>query len=457
MNATCQFFNLFIYKKAMKKTYLLFLMTFLFINPLLHANEVDEKQERQTATTIEENNIFYVSNDGDDSNDGSINSPWKTLEKASEVLKQTSKGGLLYPGDKLLFRSGDTFEGKLNILCSGTASQPIEISSYGTGELPIISGSGNIPNGDNLEAIKMTNTSHIILNNLWIKNNRKNMGTITWGTNTAYGIKVIANKWGGVSKGLTFTNLKITDVYAINMLDYQGLFTLDYYTAKGIFFDADKDDITVSPTVEVGIDDVRIEDCYFYNLGSTAISVRHLSNVVNNPIDEEERNLNYIIRNNHFEKLGGDGVILSSVCNAIVEKNSFIDLGLGEKNNQNDLLYGRGEGCWIWNTRNVVVQFNKQYRARGFGDTYASGHVDFYCNNSIFQYNYSEDTEGGFVEILGECENTTFRYNVSKNDGFRDHHGYSIWVSGYVGTDNTPVRSNNNYIYNNTVLLNRVY
>lgn len=400
-------------------------------------------------------NIFYVSTSGDDTNDGSLSSPWKTLAKATDAVKTIANGGVLNPGDKLLFKKGDTFEGQFLITCSGTEAAPIEIGSYGTGELPILSGSGNLLGGDYLEAVKMTNTSYITINNIWIKNDRKNKGNFTWGTNTSYGIKVIANKWGGVSKGLTFRSLKITDVYAYDMMDWQGEFTLDYYNAKGIFFDADKDDITVSPTVEVGIDDVTIENCYFYNLGSTAISVRHLSNVVNNPVDEEERNLNYVIRNNHFEKLGGDGVVLSSVCNAMVEKNTFIDLGQGEKNNQTDRLYGRGEGCWIWNTRNVVVQFNKQYRARGFGDTYASGHVDFYCNNSIFQYNYSEDTEGGFVEILGECENTTFRYNVSKNDGFRDHHGYTIWVSGYTGTGNTPVRSNNNYVYNNTILLNK--
>ncbi|WP_281612577.1 Ig-like domain-containing protein [Flammeovirga sp. SubArs3] len=401
-------------------------------------------------TLLENYNAYYFSADGDDNNDGSINSPWKTLAKATAISKQSNKGGLLNPGDKLLFRKGDTFEGQLVVLCSGSEGKPIEIGSYGTGELPILSGSGNIPTGDYLETVKLTNTSFITMDGLWIKNNRKNMGDITWGTNTAYGIKVIANKWGGVIQGLTFRNLKITDVFAINMLDFEGKFTLDYYTAKGIFFDADKDDLTVTPKLEIGINDVLIEDCYFYNLGSTAVSIRHLSNVVNNPIDEEERNINFVVRNSHFEKLGGDGVILSSVCNAIVEKNTFIDLGVGEKNVQ-DLFYGRGEGCWIWNTRNVVVQFNKQLRSRGFGDTYASGHVDFYCKNSIFQYNYSEDTEGGFVEILGECVNSTFRYNVSKNDGFRDHHGYTIWLSGYVGTGNDPVRSDSSFIYNNTV------
>ncbi|OHX64655.1 Ig-like domain-containing protein [Flammeovirga pacifica] len=401
--------------------------------------------------------IYYVSADGNDSNSGSIDAPWKTLTKATAAAKQVSKGGLLNPGDKLLFRKGDTFEGQFVILCSGTESKPIEIGSYGTGELPILSGSGNIATGDFIEAIKMTNTSYITLDGIWVKNDRQNMGNITWGTNTSYGIKVIANKWGGISKGLTFRNLKITDVFGINMIDYQGLFTLDYYSAKGIFFDSDRDDQTVSPVKEVGIDDVLIENCYFYNLGSTAISIRHLSNLpsYNNPIDEEERNLNFVVRNNHFEKLGGDGVVLASVCNSIVEKNTFIDLGWGNHQSSTDRYFGRGEGCWIWDSRNVIVQYNKQLRARGFGDTYGSaGHIDFYCKNAIYQYNYSEDTEGGFVEILGDCVNSTFRYNVSKNDGFRDHHGYSIWVSGYVGSDKTPIRSDSNFVYNNTVLLN---
>jgi uncharacterized protein YjdB len=403
--------------------------------------------------------IYYINSAGDDTNDGNISAPWKTLAKASDAAKSQSNGGLLQPGDKILFNRGDSFEGQLIINCSGTEAKPIEIGSYGTGELPIISGSGNIPNGDNIEAVKMTNTSYITVDGIWVKNDRQNMGNITWGTNTSYGIKVIANKWGGVLKGLTFRNLKITDVFSIDMLDWERKFTLDYYTAQGIFFDSNVDhDGTTSPAAtEVGIDDVLIEDCFFYNLGSTAISIRSL-NPANNPISDDGRNSNYIIRNNHFEKLGGDGVVFASVNKGLVENNEFIDLGWGDYTSQTDLYYGRGEGCWIWDSHNIMVQYNKQYRASGFGDTYGSaGHVDFFCKNAIFQYNYSEDTEGGFVEILGDCENITFRYNVSVNDGHREngHNRYSIWISGYVGSGKAAVRSDNNFVYNNTVYLDK--
>lgn len=398
---------------------------------------------------------YYVSAEGNDANDGSIETPWLSLAKVSAAAVNDNNDGFIQPGDQVLFRAGDTFEGQLVFNRSGSAENPIVITSYGEGEKPILTGSGNIPAGDFLETIKLINTSHIIMDGLWIKNDRQYLGDITWGTNTAYGIKVIANKWGGVSRGLTFRNLKITDVFAYNMLDWEGKFTLGYYNAKGIFFDSEEDDVTVTPIVEVGIDDILIENCYFYNLGSTAISARHLGSY-NNPISDDERNLNYVIRNNTFEKLGGDGVVFASVCNGLVENNEFIDLGWGDHTSSADRYYGRGEGCWIWDSHNIIVQYNRQYRARGFGDTYgACGHIDFFCKNAIFQYNYSEDTEGGFCEILGDCVNSTFRYNVSVNDGHRanGHHRYSIWLSGYVGKDKTPVPSDSSYVYNNTIYL----
>jgi hypothetical protein len=400
---------------------------------------------------------YYISTDGNDANNGSIEHPWLTLTKVTAASANDNNGGFIQPGDSILFRAGNTFEGQLIINRSGTTEKPLVISSYGEGEKPILSGSGNIPTGDYIEVIKLINTSHIVIDGLWIKNDRQNKGDITWGTNSSYGIKVIANKWGGISKDLTFRNLKISDIFGYDMMDWEDKFTLGYYNAKGIFFDSEEDDDTVTPTLEVGIDDVLIENCYFYNLGSTAISARHLGSY-NNLISDDERNLNYVIRNNTFEKLGGDGVVFASVCNGLVENNEFIDLGWGDHTSSTDRYYGRGEGCWIWDSHNIIVQYNRQYRASGFGDTYGSaGHIDFYCKNAIFQYNYSEDTEGGFVEILGDCENSTFRYNVSVNDGHRanGHHRFSIWLSGYVGKDKTPVPSGNSYIYNNTIYLDK--
>ena len=76
---------------------------------------------------------YYISSSGSDSNSGtSENSAWKSLGKISNTI--------LFPGDQVLFRRGDTFYGKLLVRGSGNSDSPILFSSYGDGDMPIISG-----------------------------------------------------------------------------------------------------------------------------------------------------------------------------------------------------------------------------------------------------------------------------------------------------------------------------
>lgn len=413
---------------------------------------------------VKAQNTYYVSNSGNDSNDGlTPATAWQTIDQVNIAAERNNFGGYIAPGSKVLFNRGDTFRGELIFWRSGTAENPIEISSYGTGNKPILTGEMNDPGiPDKIQVIKMINVNHVHLNNLHIKNNRQ-VEHAWGGGNSAYGIYVSATKWGGRTTDLWFKDLDITDIFAVDMLDASDNFTRDYYTARGIYFVSEKNHdnaVDGSPaTTEVGIDNVIIEDCYFYNLGGRGISTTHKADN-SNTNGATHRNQNYIIRNNYFERLGGDGVVFASIFNGLVENNEFHDLGYGDHTSSTDRYFGRGEGCWIWNSWNVVVQYNKQYNNEGYGDTYgAGGHVDFYCKNSLFQYNYSEDTDGGFVEILGDCDNSIFRYNVSVNDGHRTHHhNYTIWLSGYVGADNGVPRPvvppRDNYIYNNTVYVN---
>ena len=72
-------------------------------------------------------NSYYVSNDGNDTDDGSAERPWATLEKVTNTP--------LSRGDTVFFRRGDTFRGRL-VTQSG-----VTYSAYGDGEKPIICGS----------------------------------------------------------------------------------------------------------------------------------------------------------------------------------------------------------------------------------------------------------------------------------------------------------------------------
>ena len=101
--------------------------------------------------------------------------------------------------------------------------------------------------------------------------------------------------------------------------------------------------------------------------------------------------------------------------------------------------WARGSGYWPFKCKNVLVQYNQFRHARGDADS-CGVHIDFGNRDVTIQYNLSEDNEGGFVEILGDCINSIYRYNVSINDGARVNgvngafqDGHLIWLSDFVG------------------------
>jgi parallel beta-helix repeat protein len=78
---------------------------------------------------------YYVKNGGNDQNTGtSDDSAWATINKVNSVFPS------LLPGDRILFKRGSTFYGTILISKSGSAGNPIILSAYGTGEMPIITG-----------------------------------------------------------------------------------------------------------------------------------------------------------------------------------------------------------------------------------------------------------------------------------------------------------------------------
>ena len=78
---------------------------------------------------------YYVKNGGNDLNEGTSDATaWATISKVNSVFTS------LKPGDRILFKRGDTFYGTLNITRSGVSGSPITLSAYGTGEKPVITG-----------------------------------------------------------------------------------------------------------------------------------------------------------------------------------------------------------------------------------------------------------------------------------------------------------------------------
>lgn len=84
---------------------------------------------------------YFISCDGNDSNNGtSINTPWRNLSKLDSVKYN------LQPGTRIMLKRGCEYQGYFHIVSSGTASQPIEYTAYGTGSAPIVSGTNLVTN-----------------------------------------------------------------------------------------------------------------------------------------------------------------------------------------------------------------------------------------------------------------------------------------------------------------------
>ena len=78
---------------------------------------------------------YYVKNGGNDLAQGTSDATaWATIEKVN------SRFSALNPGDRILFKKGDKFYGKIIISKSGISGSPITIGAYGTGDKPIITG-----------------------------------------------------------------------------------------------------------------------------------------------------------------------------------------------------------------------------------------------------------------------------------------------------------------------------
>lgn len=119
-------------------------------NPNLCPRDCAGEQSTSGAKT------FYVSNAGDDANDGlTPKTAWKTISKVNALQyagkdtnnalggtdpKNLYKGSTLVAGTRVLFSRGDVWREKLFILSSGTREYPIVFGAYGDGPTPIITG-----------------------------------------------------------------------------------------------------------------------------------------------------------------------------------------------------------------------------------------------------------------------------------------------------------------------------
>ena len=388
---------------------------------------------------------YYISStQGDDSNDGlSLETPFQTLTKLNSMSFSF--------GDKILFKSGEKWSGMFWLKGSGNIYNPIIIDKYGGSTKPIIDGDGY------QASILIYNDEYIEINNIELLNESSHLDETEnikklngfggaendWGTgkNIRFGIKIISNM-----NSLTYfrlNNLFIHDIYpSPTNSDNQ-------HKGYGIKFESQSDQ---ESNDYQNISNVIIENCYITKTGHYGLwlQAQGLAGL------ETYKHDNITIRNNTFFHTGGSGFVSSKTQNLLVENCLFDNSG----SSIDPRMWKRGSGYWAFDSKNVIVQESQFLNAHGPQDSYGA-HIDFNNENIVFQYNYSYNNEGGFVEILGNNINCGYRYNISVNDGWRIDpkdkpwalKGKLLWVSNWCGSANNGCPSTGTFIYNNTIYI----
>jgi|TARA_B100001093_G_scaffold226699_1_gene217249 hypothetical protein len=383
--------------------------------------------------SCEENNNFYFDSvNGNDQNPGTINLPFKSIEKIKDVkLKSNSN---------IYLSNGSFFKGSINLL----NKKNILITNYNNenfSKKPIIDAKGY------LAGILVENSSNINISNIQITAN---------GGNESSNPHKLINR-----------DLRAGVLYIISDSNISNNFSIDNVHINNIFyydegFKRNSNEVRTpngNGSYGWGIRILNLSDSG--NLENISIKNSLIENIshsgirVKGKLDNKFKNVK--IFNNRLLKTGGPGMVFNSTYNLHAHENDINFSGSPDDSRK----WGRGSGLWTWGSTLGLIEKNTFQNANGPADS-AGCHIDFNCKDIVVQYNLSKNNAGGFVEILGNNYNCSYRYNVSINDGYRTkgegnnfQEGKSFWLSGFVGNGNKRHGPYNSYIYNNTVYVNK--
>jgi hypothetical protein len=346
---------------------------------------------------------YYVdSSAGKDSNAGtSANAAWKTLDKVN--------AGKFHGGDRILFKSGESWQGQLAPKSSGSEGTPIVVDRYGSGPKPKIDGAGRVE-----DAIRLYNVQQIEVRNLEVTNHGPQRAV-------RRGVHIFLDNFG-TAHHIVIAGLYIHDVNGVNG---SGDHSKDN---GGIIFR------TNGNMTRTRFDGLTIERNIVRTVDRSAIAADSYHAMR----DHWFPSLHVVIRDNFVDDVGGDGIVPWATDGVLVEHNIA--------RNCNRRAGSYNAGIWPWSTDNSLFQLNEAYLTRTTldGEGFDS---DFNSRNTLFQYNYSHDNEGGFMLICSPVKRdpqknvgnvgTVIRHNISRNDRTR--------AFNLSGAEKTTV--NDNVIY----------
>ena len=359
---------------------------------------------------------YYVSPTGDDKNLGtSQDQAWKSIDQVNRIAFK--------PGDRILFESGQTFNGSLtfNADDAGTSENPVTISSYGTERASINSSSKKGFYGYNCPGIVISNLNFI--------------GSGRLDPAGSSGIVFYTDRRDGVK--LEYIRIDSVEVIGFRQ---SGIEIGAYHSNRSGF-------------KNIWITNAIVHDCGDKGISSYGYWPPDPSNRSHQDIYIANCKVYSIIGIAEKNKHTGNGIVISSVKDGIIEYcEAYNNGGL------NSGSEGGPIGIWAWESNDITIQFCESHHNKTNNGKDGGGYdLDGGCVDCIMQYNYSNDNYGagfGLYQFGGASafRNNVVRYNISENDGLiGGYGGINLWsTSSSGGIRNTLIHNNTIYVSSNT-------
>ena len=348
---------------------------------------------------------YYVSTTGNDSGTGTVDNPWKTIQKAMNTVRA---------GDSVYVRGG-TYNEKITVNTSGNATDGyITLQNY-PGETPVLDGSNLTISSGYSSMLWIADKSYIKIIGLEIRNYKT-----TVKNNLIMGVYVT-----GASHDVEIRNCKIHDIQNNSPISKRG--TMGTRDAHGIAVYGTDPSTPISNLI---VDNCEIYDCV---LGSSETLV------VNGNVDGWQITNNNI---HNTDNIGIDVIGWEGKCS-----NSSFDQarnGLVSGNSVHDI-------CTETAVINGKTQYNPCYTANDHSSDliYVDG-----GKNTVIERNKCYNGDFG-IEVASEHANKTTSGITVRNNVIYNNHQCGISIGGNEkDSDGSHGDTVNSYFFNNTLCNN---
>ncbi len=384
-------------------------------------------------TALAQGNIYYVAPTGDDNNDGSKLTPWRTIQKAANTLA---------PGETVYVRTG-VYTEAITVSVSGSAAEGyITFANYPS-EVPILDGSAlTVPNANN-GMFLIVNRSYLIITGFEIRNystsvqNRIPVGINIRGT--AHHIQLKNNHIHHIETNAPIdSNLLGADAHGIAvygtdnaqsinhiLIENNELHDLKLGSSEGVVLNGNVEIFTITNNIIRDSDNIGLDFIGFEGTASNVAVDQARNGIVKN-------NIIYNIDTLNNPSYGGErsagGIYVDGGTNIIIDGNQVYSSNIGIEIASEH----KGRATSYVTVRNNILHHNHMTGVAmgGYDTERGSTENCIIVNNTL----YNNDTDkAGNGEIL---LNFDTRNNVIKNNIFYANNSQSLLI-GNVYTQTT--------------------